>query len=602
MTAMASDTPTRLGSWHAVPPLAERLTQKGLHTTITLADYLGLLEGTGSFVIPCYQRGYVWGQRDRSGALDSATHLARTLRDSLGKGNVFLQGITVHEVPGLTDLVLVDGQQRTTFLYLLLHYLGYTGYLSIRYDIREESNRFLAHLDAANTACDEDERYQDIYFFKRTLRILDRELRDYDRKELLQHVLTNVRFLFIAIPQSQARIVFSMMNGNKARMAEEELIKAELLRRASQRHQWIGEAEHSMLRGRLAREWDRWLYWWNRTDVKDFFRTDSRQLGWLLPLAMESAQVTFKGFRDKLLSNGSISEAKAVFRRLRLLQKRIEDKYCEAHSYNYLGIILYVRNTREQRLAFLRWYLSPADEEARTQGNDELKRYCDWCLLGMNHEDIKARRNDIYLECRDRFRSELASPLLYIQHYETAYRWLLRQNIKEDNRYKDRKFDFRIERDRSLEHVYPKALAGHHSEQGVPLSWDDKLLTPSQVQGIRLWREQMRWTPAKGAPTYSGTEHCIGNLVLLYGRDNSKFNKADFRQKNRYFFADQDDDAFRSRHLIHTTMVFSDIRWENPATGLPWNPEQVARRMKEELDVFDKELPEIKEDTHGTHE
>ena len=602
MTAKASDAPARQGSRHPAPPLAERLEQKGLRATITLADYLGLLEGTGSYIIPCYQRGYVWGQRDRSGALDSATHLARTLRDSLGKGNVFLQGITVHEVPGRTDLVLVDGQQRTTFLYLLLRFLGYTGYLSIRYDIREESNRFLVHLDAASTERDEDEEYQDIYFFKRTLRILDRELKDCNREQLLQHVLTNVRFLFIAIPQSQARIVFSMMNGNKARMAGEELIKAELLRRTSQRHQWISEAEHSMMRGRLAREWDRWLYWWNRKDVKDFFRTDGRQLGWLLPLAMERAQVTFKGFRDSLLTDGSISEAKAVFRRLRLLQKRIEDKYSDARTYNYLGIILYVRNTSEQRLAFLRWYLASADEDARTQDDGELKRYCDWCLLGVNHEGIKARRTDIYMECRDRFRGELASPLLYIQHYETAYRWLLRQNIREDNRYEDRKFDFRIERDRSLEHIYPKALVGHRSEQGVPLGWDDKPLTPSQEQGIRLWREQMRWTPAKGAPTYSGTEHCIGNLVLLYGRDNSKFNKADFRQKNRYFFTDQDDDAFRSRHLIHTTMVFSDVRWENPATGLPWNPEQVACRMQEELDEFDKEFPETEESIHGTNE
>lgn len=125
---MTSDTPARQGSRHPAPPLAERLEQKGLRTTITLADYLGLLEGTGSYIIPCYQRGYVWGQRDRSGALDSATHLARTLRDSLGKGNVFLQGITVHEVPGRTDLVLVDGQQRTTFLYLLLRFLDDTGF------------------------------------------------------------------------------------------------------------------------------------------------------------------------------------------------------------------------------------------------------------------------------------------------------------------------------------------------------------------------------------------------------------------------------------------------------------------------------------------
>lgn len=62
MTAMTSDAPARQGFRHPAPPLAGRLEQKGLRTTITLADYLGLLEGTGSYIIPCYQRGCAWGQ------------------------------------------------------------------------------------------------------------------------------------------------------------------------------------------------------------------------------------------------------------------------------------------------------------------------------------------------------------------------------------------------------------------------------------------------------------------------------------------------------------------------------------------------------------
>ena len=41
--------------------LKDRLKDIGYKTTITLSNYIQLLKGSGSFVIPDYQRGYVWG-------------------------------------------------------------------------------------------------------------------------------------------------------------------------------------------------------------------------------------------------------------------------------------------------------------------------------------------------------------------------------------------------------------------------------------------------------------------------------------------------------------------------------------------------------------
>lgn len=188
------------------------------------------------------------------------------------------------------------------------------------------------------------------------------------------------------------------------------------------------------------------------------------------------------------------------------------------------------------------------------------------------------------------FLTALENNLLFLQNYEVAYRWLLRQNIKQDNqdqKHKGRKFNFSIERDRSLEHIYPKSKIGHKNEEGKCLNWEDKELDEKHLSDIKLWREDMVWTNPVTKQEHHGTEHCIGNLVLLYKRDNSKFNDADFRQKNEYFFTDLDDEAFESRHLIHTTMIFSDVRWED------WNREQVARRKAEEIEEFKKEYPEI---------
>lgn len=108
----------------------------------------------------------------------------------------------------------------------------------------------------------------------------------------------------------------------------------------------------------------------------------------------------------------------------------------------------------------------------------------------------------------------------------------------------------------------------------------------------------MEWTCKEDNHVYHGSEHCIGNLVLLYKRDNSKFNDADFRKKNQYFFTDQDDESFKSRHLIHTTMVFSDVNWEDKTSDKPWNKEQISMRKYAEIKDFENEYPEIYNQTN----
>ena len=236
-----------------------------MNATITLRDYLG--KGK-CFVVPNYQRGYVWG-KNKPGAKDAVTYMMESLTNGFkSKTDVFIQGVTVSESDD--EIILIDGQQRTTFFYLLLKYLGGKENFCIKYKIREKSDDFLGELkeEMLNTLKeDSNEDFQDIYFFKKTLRLIRETLTGIDREEFLKYVLDNVKFLYIDIPQDKATTVFSMMNGNKAEMKAEELIKAELLRLASLNEapgQSVGEKElysvewdNNMLRSRYAREWDK---------------------------------------------------------------------------------------------------------------------------------------------------------------------------------------------------------------------------------------------------------------------------------------------------------------------------------------------------------
>ena len=549
--------------------------------TITLVEYLTKVDtNNGAFIIPSYQRGYVWGQERVGQRVNSIVNILESLIDGFNnKKEIFLQGITVCEDGN--NITLVDGQQRTTFFYLLLKYLKYDGHFSIHYAVREPSDTFLKEFSVAailnaDYAKLDNEEFQDIYFFKKSIFIIDKYLKNIEQDDFLEYVKNKVRFLYISIPEEKATIIFSMMNGNKAQMLNEELIKSELLRSASltSEQSLISEVENTAIRSRLAREWDSWLYWWNDKEHQEYFHIQT-QLGWLLPLVNTSDKISFEDFRKKNLETATVKSAKLVFKKMRLLQKSIEDAYNNPKTYNAIGAILHFRDTAARRFTFLRWYF---DQVANVDKDQMLKKYYDWSMLGINHEDIVDDNLEKFYDARDEFRTKLEDDLLYRTGYEVAARWLLRLNIAEDSSQESgegRKFDFEIWRERSLEHIYAKSKVAH-VQDGVNLSWDDKVL--EDTSHIELWRHDIKYI--KDDVEYTASEHSIGNLVLLYKDDNSRFNADRFQDKKDIFFRNVGDSLFKSRHLIHTISIFANSDW----TG-----EEIAKHKKEELETFDKQ-------------
>ena len=552
--------------------------------TITLVEYLTKVDpNNGAFIIPSYQRGYVWGQERVGQRVNSIVNILESLIDGFNnKKEIFLQGITVCEDGN--NITLVDGQQRTTFFYLLLKYLKYDGHFSIHYAVREPSDTFLKEFSVAailnaDYAKLDNEEFQDIYFFKKSIFIIDKYLKNIEQDDFLEYVKNKVRFLYISIPEEKATIIFSMMNGNKAQMLNEELIKSELLRSASltSEQSLISEVENTAIRSRLAREWDSWLYWWNDKEHQEYFHIQT-QLGWLLPLVNTSDKISFEDFRKKNLETATVKSAKLVFKKMRLLQKSIEDAYNNPKTYNAIGAILHFRDTAARRFTFLRWYFDLVANVDKDTLDQMLKKYYDWSMLGINHEDIVYDNLEKFYDARDEFRTKLEDDLLFRTGYEVAARWLLRLNIAEDSSQESgegRKFDFEIWRERSLEHIYAKSKVAH-VQDGVNLSWDDKVL--EDTSHIELWRHDIKYI--KDDIEYTASEHSIGNLVLLYKDDNRRFNADRFQDKKDIFFRNVGDSLFKSRHLIHTISIFANSDW----TG-----EEIAKHKKEELETFDKQ-------------
>lgn len=552
-----------------------------MDSTITLRKYL---EKGKTFVIPEYQRGYIWGKKKGNGNdIDSVSYILNTLFAKMKSSDtIFLQGVTVTDKRD--SIVLIDGQQRTTFLYILLKILGYDSPFAIRYEIRDESREFLEKIEGSSDFDeDEDEEFQDIYYFKRTARLIKERLSEevVDHARMLDYLLDNVKFLYINIPENQARKVFTMMNGNRAKMLETEIIKAELLRLVSvptENLESDDEWELNMLRSRYAREWDRWIHWWNREDVRIMYKT-ADQLGWLLVAAMPDSftipeKVTFESFCKEIFKKSR--SAKDVFYLLRRTQKRFEDTFGIPKRHNMVGAIIRVSPDREK---FIKHYFSSEQVD-----DGELYRYYLCSFLQMTHDMIADKDGKFAENFKNRFNKTLAQlkkPRIYEDEEsgdkEAAFRILLRLNIDEDNRQnkgKGRRFDFSIWDDgkRSLEHIYAKSDVYHLDENSG--EYFDGNNNPGVPGEESLRRENIGTIPDEyipigeenlERPPLQTSEHCIGNLVLLYSDDNSSFNASDFSRKKEIFLVGEEKNGrkefFKSRHLLHTIYHFAESEW-----------------------------------------
>ncbi len=581
-----------------------------MNATITLREYL---EKEKTFVIPNYQRGYVWGKKSKENDLDAVSYILEKSLIPGFKNNtpIFIQGITVTEKDKEKEIILIDGQQRTTFFYLLLKYLGYSGKVEMKYSIREKSNIFLSELDIIETDFSEktDEDFQDLYFFKKTLRTIDEYLKKIENKEeFCNYILDYVRFLYIDIPDDKATKVFSMMNGSKAKMKSEELIKAELLRLASlndsdfdkkdEKEKHSIEWDNNMLRSRYAREWDKWLQWWNRDEVKKLFKC-SNVMGYLVSSYLQTKdkdkELSFDNFKNVFLLEQKPIDAKKTFDGLRRLQKRFEDAFNNPKIYNWVGAILRVCPNKNE---FIQWYFIGESKPS----NNALKNYYKWSFLGLTHIEIETHRsaleedpntngNDKFDEKFEELYKKLESNNLYNENAEEAFRLLLRLNIDEDNKQEEgegRKFDFSIwdrndAKGRSLEHIYPKSKV-LHKEYGIIKKGDDKPLDklPDRTDGY-IARASCRCF--ENNDRVEASEHSIGNLVLLYKDDNSAFNDSSFEEKKSMFFLIPNGNdkkrkmIFKSRHLLHTIYKFAQSEWKG---------EQIARNKYQTLKEFEK--------------
>lgn len=512
----------------------------------------------GTFIIPEYQRGYKWSVKDS----ESKSSLEYFI-DSLVKAfedcyhEYFIEAVTVVEEN--RRIILVDGQQRTTSLFLIFVELEDFDFIKnkLKYDIRQDSHKWLNNLISNHKEEIVDNDTQDIFYFKEALKLIKLKLDSLDKDQFSKFVKEKVYLLNNPISKEKAFNTFISLNGLKAVMREEELIKSDLLIKSSriENNQSNKEEQFGIEwginedRGRLARNWDKWLYWWNQDEVKNYFgiTKDHYPLYYLLVTYWrvnfshkgKMKDFSFNNFKSKFISNAQ--DARKHFEGLRKLQKTFEDLYDDFYSHNFLGLILKTSSSKEESLHYFL--------ESKTERELTIEEYAKWSLVGATHleiinqvvEKVKNEETDEEQNVLIKRRKAQENINLINEKFvywdendeeyndgrkEYAFRFLLLLNLLEDSKLK-RKFDFSVWNNRSLEHIYPKSKS--------------QLLDFSQ----EFYKES--------------SIHSIGNLVLLYGGDNSSFGAKNFTDKKNTYFNTSED--FNSRNLLHTISVFSRSQW-----------------------------------------
>ena len=203
---------------------------------LRILDKETLFDTEAHYVIPRYQRAYAWEDKEIVQLIDD-------INDSTG--DYYIGSLVVAKVKGKVEgkvetYEVVDGQQRLTTLYLLLHYLVSCGGLegeigkTLSFDCRPNSNYTLTHiqgllLDRNSLADNEDRLEQSIM---NGLKVIDQKFTTGDAIDVADFIdrLKSVILYRIEVPEhTDLNRYFEIMNTRGEQLEQHDILKAQLM-------------------------------------------------------------------------------------------------------------------------------------------------------------------------------------------------------------------------------------------------------------------------------------------------------------------------------------------------------------------------------------
>jgi uncharacterized protein with ParB-like and HNH nuclease domain len=183
------------------------------------------------FFIPSYQRGYRWSMKEVNDLLNDVSEFRpRQVGDTDEKSWYCLQPIVVKKLPN-EQYEVIDGQQRLTSIYLILHYLNqiYTienrsPLFDLNYQTRNNSSTFLKEL-VKDTSSDEN---IDFYYISEAYKaICDWFIQpNFNRNDFESKFKFHTKVIWYESNEEDPIAIFTRINIGKIPLTNAELIKA----------------------------------------------------------------------------------------------------------------------------------------------------------------------------------------------------------------------------------------------------------------------------------------------------------------------------------------------------------------------------------------
>ena len=183
------------------------------------------------FFIPSYQRGYRWSIKEVKDLLNDVSEFRpRQVGDTDEKSWYCLQPIVVKKLPD-EQYEVIDGQQRLTSIYLILHYLNqiYTienrsPLFDLNYQTRNNSSTFLKEL-VKDTSSDEN---IDFYYISEAYKaICDWFIQpNFNRNDFESKFKFHTKVIWYESNEEDPIAIFTRINIGKIPLTNAELIKA----------------------------------------------------------------------------------------------------------------------------------------------------------------------------------------------------------------------------------------------------------------------------------------------------------------------------------------------------------------------------------------
>ncbi len=307
-----------------------------------------------NFFIPAYQRGYRWTEQQVTDLLNDINEFSpKEIASSNEKTWYCLQPIVVKKNENEWDVI--DGQQRLTTIYLILHYLN-QGYVEnrrknlfgLKYETRENSAHYLTNgFNGENI----DDTNIDYYFISSAYKTIcgwfNEKGQEFDINTFESKFNFSTKVIWYETSQDEDSIdIFTRINSGKIPLTNAELIKALFLNSSNFVNTDTEKLRLKQLE--IATEWDRIEYalqddafWYFINEQENNLPTRIEFIFNLMAgeITNRDDYSTFRFFNDKY-KNHSEEEINDNWQEIKKYFQTLEEWYNDRELYHKIGFLI----------------------------------------------------------------------------------------------------------------------------------------------------------------------------------------------------------------------------------------------------------------------